>query len=154
MNALNTLGNFPETKKEIKSFVESAILEVQDGTYNPLETIIRLEALKKTIEGVQKGIRDMATDEAEKYGKQFDFGNAKCQVKMSGVKYDYSNCGDPIYQSMQNELNDLKNRMKARENWLKSIQGQETHLDEETGELITIYAPIKSGKETVSITLK
>jgi hypothetical protein len=92
-------------------------------------------------------------DEAYKYGKSFEHYNAKFEIKEMGVKYDYSVCQDPVYNSLKNKLSILEDEIKAREKYLKAIlpSGVETLLEDE---IVTLYPPSKTSTTTISVNLK
>jgi len=52
------------------------------------------------------------------------------------------------------ELIKLREKQKERELFLKSIKGQLTIANEITGEITTIYEPLRTGSESIKITLK
>ena len=77
------------------------------------------------------------------------------QVKEVGVKYDYTVCNDQIYNDLLYMLNDIKEQIKIREKFLSKIpSGGTTIVYEQTGEVRTIYPPIKQGSQGITITFK
>lgn len=153
MQALTLINQMPETKGQIKSFANLVIKSVKDGNINPLDLTIKLKALEDTTDIIRKAIKSDATIEADKYGKSFTYHNAKIDVVMAGVKYDYSNCEDPEWNELNLEIIALSEKRKERETFLKSLNNYLTIVDEDTGETSTIYPPKKTGTETIKITL-
>jgi len=96
--------------------------------------------------------KDLTLDEAAKYGKSFEHYNAKFEVKEMGVKYDYSNCGDPIYNRLAEELAELEKKVKDRQAFLKAVQpGTELLIEDE---VIVLYPPVKTSTTSITVNLK
>lgn len=115
---------------------------VENGDINPLEAIVSLKKLEEIVKQAKSKINEAVIDEATKYGKSFNFGDAEITNKSSAGRYDYSNIPEVV--SMEIELKALKDKHKA------AIKNNVVDL--ETGELIV--APIyKGGKEIISIKL-
>ena len=75
--------------------------------------------------------------------------------KYVGVKYDYSVCNDQIYTDLLYMLNDIKEQIKIREKFLSKVPSEgATIVYEQTGEVRTIYPPIKQGSQGITITFK
>ena len=151
---LAMLKNLPETKAEVELFAQKTINMIRDGGADSINLSIQLKALEETVKKIRAGIKDIALEEAEKNGKSFDYGNAKIDVAMAGVKYDYSNCQDLQWNDLDKMEQSIKKDKKERETFLKSIKGQLKLVDKETGSIDTIFAPVKTGTETIKITLK
>jgi len=97
--------------------------------------------------------RDLLVTEAAKYGKNFEHHNAKFEIKETGVKYNYENCGDPILQSLEQQFEAIETQLKDRQKFLRAIPeaGMEILVDDE---LIKVYPPIKTSTTSVTINLK
>lgn len=145
----------PQSKEEIALFVAKSVAMVRDGMANPLDVTIQLKYVEEAIKQIREQIADMAISEADKYGKSFEHLNAKIDVSFVGVKYDYSSCKDTGWESLEEDCNYLLKKKKERESFLKTIKAPMQIADELTGgEGITVYPPIKSGRESLKITLK
>jgi len=137
MTAIQALSSLPPATKEAqKQYAAKLKDEILSGNFNPLNAHIFLKAITDTITEVLKDdqVKEYVLDEARKHNeKTFEFGGAKITVANKPT-YDYSSCGDPIYNSMLNDLERLKEQMKAREATLK------TGVDPATGET---FNPVK-----------
>lgn len=153
MEALTVINQMPATKSEIKSFAARVTESVTDGNVNALDLMIKLSAAQLAIKEIIDNIKSIATDEAMKYGKTFDHGNASVTVKQVGVKMDYSKCNDVVWATHYSEEKNAAEQRKDREQLLKTIKGQMTVVNEETGETWTIYEPSRSGCEQAVITI-
>jgi len=154
MQAISVINQMPETKSEIKTFVQLVSESVKDGNIDPLTLAIKLKAVEEVAKQINKEIKELATSEAEKYGKSFEYKNAKVEVAQVGVKYDYSNCQDEEWNKINADIEKLEIKRKERETFLKGVKGQLTIINETTGEVSTIYEPLRSGSESIKITLK
>ena len=156
MSELRTIDKFPISKQEIEDLSSRLIAPVLDGEVDPTEQVIKLkgvqEAVKKALDDDR--IKDSVLSDIEKYGKERSWNGAKVAIKEVGVTYDFSECNDPILDNLQKQKAWLDEQIKAREKFLKNLTEKYTHLDEETGEVFTIYPAIKQSRQGYSITFK
>jgi hypothetical protein len=96
--------------------------------------------------------KELTLEEAAKYGKSFEHYNAKFEVKEMGVKYDFTQCGDPIYNKLAEELAELEKQVKDRQAFLKTVQPGTQLLIED--EVVTLYPPIKTSTTSITVNLK
>lgn len=151
MEALELLTQLPSSLDEAKHFSDIIIENVDNGDITALDAVIQLKAIEKSISFIKDSIMDQAVDEADKYGKRFDYKNAMCQVGEVGTKYIYNNCGDYKLTELTNSEANAKKERVERENFLKSIKPTDEVYDDEGTRL---FAPIKTSKTVVKITLK
>ena len=157
MSTIKLFDNYPKNKFDQQMLANDIILPVIEGEVNPIETYIKarsmLEALKIVTDDDR--IKDLVITEVEKYGNKAEYNSANLQVKDVGVKYDYSVCNDQIYTDLLYMLNDIKEQIKIREKFLSKIPLEGTTIVyEQTGEVRTIYPPIKQGSQGITITFK
>lgn len=147
MEALSIISQFPATKADKGVFVQRAVEEMLDGTKSPLNISIQLKVLEDIISEIRNNedVKYAVMDEADKYGKSFELNGAKI-TKASKPTYDYSGCGDEVYNNMIKDAAKLKEMIKAREGVLK------TGINPETGE--TFAPPKVSTTEYLKIELK
>lgn len=149
MNATSALSLFPETKLQVKTFVEKVKAEVLSGEKDPLEFAILFKSLEEVVKELRADgeIRECILDEAVKFGqKTFETRGAKLTIRES-AQYDYSE--DSKWCDLKSELDNIKARMKVREDMLKSLTGPVA--DPDTGEIINPAA--KKSTTTVSVSL-
>lgn len=130
---------------------------IEDGDVNPLDTIVKMHAVGKLVEGVTKNImvKDAVKAELEKYGtKTVKYNGVTFQMKEVGVKYDYSTCNDPVWIRLKVCFDIAAAALKEREDMLKMmpVEGM-TVVDELTGEVFQAVRPTKSGESGYSITI-
>lgn len=131
--------------ENIKDQLANGIQEVEDGNLNPVEYYANLDVLEKFVKKCKEQIQEDALTEAENYGaKTFkDFG-FEITIRNGATTYDYSD---------NQELNDLKGKVKAITDNLKLASKKGVAIvDLESGETFE-PCPIKSGSKT-SLTIK
>ena len=148
------LSLFETTKSERQDFAQSVVNNLKDGLSDPLKVHLQVKCMEDLIKQITShpDYKDLTLDEATKYGKSFEMHNAKFEVKEMGVKYDYSNCGDPIYNRLAEELAELEKKVKDRQAFLKAVQpGTELLIEDE---VIVLYPPIKTSTTSITVNLK
>lgn len=159
MNNIIFIGeSIPYTKLQQSGFVETLISKMENGEVNPVEAVIKAKALYETISLFLKDNRtnEFVLSEFSKYGKGEvpSFAGATIQIRETGVKYDYMNCGDPEYTSLLKQEQEISEARKKREKYLSTIKKSKTELDEETGEIYVLKPPIRSGKTSFVVIFK
>lgn len=148
----------PFTKAQQSGFVELLVAQIEDGEISPVEAVVKAKALYETIGAFLKDDRtnEYVLKECDKYGKgEFpSFSGATIQVRETGVKYDYMNCGDPEYTNLLKQEQEISSARKKREKYLSAITKTKTEINEETGEIYTLNPPVRTGKVSYVITFK
>lgn len=156
MSNIELFNSIPVNKTEQESVSNRLILSVLDGDVNPIEATVKakgiIEALTKFVNDDR--IKDCTMSEIEKNGKETSWNGAKLTIKEVGVKYDYTDCSDPIYNDLVQQKQLLDKKIKDREGFLKSLSGRTTIVDDETGEVSTIIPPVRMASQGYSITFK
>ena len=155
MNEL-TVNKIPASKEE-QSVLSSAIINsVLDGEIDPIKAVVQAKSLVETLTLFlkDKGVNDLVIREVEKYGKQTSKDGATIAIKEVGSKWDYSECGDPIYNRLSSQKAEIEEKLKEREALLKATKEPRTEVDEETGEVYTVNPPSKSSTTSYAITFK
>ena len=86
--------------------------------------------------------------------KTFELFGNKIEKAELGVKYDFSNCGDPVLSELDSQIKDLTRLKKEREDMIKHIHGSLHVTVEETGEMVEIFAPLKTSTSGIKVFLK
>lgn len=148
------LSLFETTKAERQDFAQSVVNGLKEGLSDPLKVHLQVKCMEDLIKQITSNpdYKDLTLDEAAKYGKSFEHYNAKFEIKEMGVKYDYSNCGDPIYNRLAEELAELEKKVKDRQTFLKAVQpGTELLIEDE---VIILYPPVKTSTTSITVNLK
>ncbi len=155
MTAQSVISLCPSTKEQIDIFANQLIDDVEQGVTNPLALHIRLKLIEKSFEKVYAAIKDQVVAEAEKHNqKTFDHMGCKIEVKEMGVNYDYSACNDPEWNQANEFIESYKLSIKERQEFLKALKKKETIVNEETGEIIEIFPPVKTSTTSIAVTPK
>lgn len=153
--AISTVRLLPFSKQQVEVFANQIKDSLDNGEIEPLELAVYFKSIEKTIESVKETLNELALNDADKYGKgKFQFKGAEIQVKELGTKYDFTQTGDVEWERLTSEKQGIETRLKEREMMLKSLTGSLTVINEDTGEMKTIYPPIKKSTTGISISLK
>lgn len=138
-------------KADIFEVVSGVIERVNDGWVDPLDALIYAKKGELLFKEVISGIKAKVEIPTEKGYTKY---NAQLTEKMTGVKYDYSACGDTEWNELQSQIEALTEKRKERETFLKSIKKETTIVNDDTGEVETLQPAVKSGSLSISLTLK
>lgn len=143
------------TSTQIDVFSDGVIESVQRGEINPLTVLIQLRAMERASGRILKEIHENVMREADKYpGNEFEFMGNKVTKTEHGTRYDFSNCGDPVYEQRVKIAKEANEQLKERENFLKAVKAPFSLLDEGTGEVSTISPPIKKSTSGLNVSIK
>lgn len=152
---LAQVQQIPSTKKEISLFASQIANALESGEVNPLDILLRFKSFEKVFEAIKPRLQELAATEASKYKeKTINLMGAEFSIKESGITFDYSQTGDTVHARLSAELEAAKEALKNRETFLKTIKGSETVVDEDTSEIITIYAPVRKSSTGVQVSIK
>jgi hypothetical protein len=148
------LSLFETTKAERQDFAQSVVNGLKEGHSDPLKVHLQVKCMEDLIKQITShpDYKELTLEEAAKYGKSFEHYNAKFEVKEMGVKYDFTQCGDPIYNKLAEELAELEKQFKDRQAFLKTVQPGTQLLIED--EVVTLYPPIKTSTTSITVNLK
>lgn len=151
--ALSTISELPSNKEQMATFFRSLKSEILDGNHDPLEVLKQLKYAEKVIADIltDKDIEYKFLREAILYKeKTFEYRGAKYTVQEVGTKYDYKDCGDPVWFDLKKQSEEINSKLKEREDFLKVLP-QEGTVDPTTG--VFINRPSKTSKEKVTVRL-
>lgn len=158
------LAIFQTTKEQRESFANDVLKRIENGEVNPLNVHIQFKAIEdiqsrltdaKKFPESAKRYRTALLDAADSYGqKKFEYMGAKIEQKEVGVKYDFSNCEDPVLKRLEEEADKAAKALKQRQDMLKTLPlSGNLMIDEETGESFTAYPPVKTSTSFLSVSL-
>lgn len=153
-SAISIFRKLPETNEQVKKYHSLIRESVLSGEVNALDFAAQISALEKLFKNLKTDhlIKDAVLEEAEKYGaKSFEKGNAKFQIKETGVMFDYDNCEDAEYNDIVNQIDKLTRVKKERESFLKSIT-PEMEVYGKDG--IQLKPAVKKSTTSVTVILK
>lgn len=149
---LNLLAS---TSVQVDVFSDGVISSVKNGEVNPLHVLIQLKAMELASERIKKEIRDNSLTEADKYpGTDFDFLGNKIVKGDVKTEYDFTVCGDTIWEELKTQLDTAKSKVDERQAFLKALKTTIKVLDEITGELVEIRPPLKKTTPGLKISIR
>jgi hypothetical protein len=166
LTTINILSLFETTKEQRKSFCDDVVQRMRDEEVDPLKIHLQVKAMEEIIKSLtdksEKTNKNftlaidyagMILDAAEKHGKKFQLFNAEFSIKEVGTVYYWSKCNDPELAEMLEKQNELKDKIKAKQDFLKTVPV--SGLDILIGdELVKVYPPAKSSTTAVAVSLK
>lgn len=137
----------------IRELADQAISAVVDGHVDPIIAWCNIRRLKSAIELFEKDpqVMDITLRELSKYGQRQRFGDCMLEEVETGVRYDFSMCGDSKLSDLYAVRDANAADIKAREAMLKNLP-LSGMADPETGEMV--YPPARSAKTTIKTTFK
>ena len=152
--AITTVRQLPETKAQIEIFAHQLEQGLTNGQIIPSDLLRFQKAMEKVFEKIKPVLIETTLDEIEKYGKSAVLKGAEFSIIEAGTKYDYSGCNDAKWNDLSKELESIKDKLKERETFLKSIKEKLEIIDTESGELNIINPCVKSSSTTLKVTFK
>ena len=128
------------------------------GEIDSLDAMVALKGVKKAVELLEKDaeINESVMSRFDMYNeKTVNLKHASITIKDTGVKYDYTVCNDIVYNELMMELDALNKRIKERQEFLKTLpeNGLDV-LDHNTGEVYTLYKPLRLASQTLEYKFK
>lgn len=102
-----------EKRSNIISFLDMVVMNVNEGYVNPLLAYSEMENIKKKLDNCAKEIKEDAINEAQQYGKSFDFNGFVIENFNGRKTFDYSQC---------EEIVELEAKLKARKEFYKKAK--------------------------------
>lgn len=125
MTTLSALTLMPSSKEQSLNFALDIVNRVRAGEIRPETLKAQLQFIQKTIEYIDKEIKDDYTDKFSKMGDDFEFmGWSIKKIDVAG-RMDYSN--DPVHK-------ELTEKIKEREEMLKGLV--QPMADPDSGEIV------------------
>lgn len=143
-----------ELNKEGMTNVVSSYLEgIAFNGGEPLNDLALCRKYIFLLQEIEKGLIPYAINELSAYDrKEFSVNSVDLKVVEVGSKSDYSNS---ISWVKQKAILDKENdKLKQIESFAKGLRERAQLLDEETGELVEYFPPIKTSSTTVRATIK
>lgn len=158
------------TKTDIKQSAELVISEANMGNIDALDCLIICNKLEKFTEVVKEGIKKLAYEQTKiADGEVYKRLNVSVERGMFGIRWNFKNTNDPVWNSLEAQRIDRENYLKTlvlpnqimdeekRAEYIKSITIDEV-IDEETGEVIQekcqLNPPTKTGSAGLKITIE
>jgi hypothetical protein len=154
MNPLEILQLGPESLSEIKEFASYFESENENGNLDAMDVYLRCTAMQKALEAIKSSLQGAATEEAAKYGKNFEKKSYEIKIGEVGTKYIFDNCNDPILVQRDLAAKNAKSQLDDRQKFLKSLKETLRVVDEETGESFVVNPPVKTSTTSLIVTVR
>lgn len=149
------LDLFATSRTGIDVASDQVIGAVKAGEVNPLKALVWCKTIEEIVERVRKETKEDQLRESDKYPeKSFAFAGATLTKAEHGTKYDYSGCGDTVWERLDANTKDAAAKQKIREDFLRSLKEPLTVVDEMTSEIITIRPPVKTSTSGLNVSIK
>jgi pentose-5-phosphate-3-epimerase len=151
------LGLLETTKAQRATFVADVVENLREGHANPLRVHLQVKCMEELVKALKDHpqYKAMLADEAGKYPKKFEFGNAVFEQRAGAGKWDYSGCNDHVYADALQKQAALTEQIKNHEEMLKRLPAEGIEVLADGGELKRIFPPIKSpAADVIAVTLK
>jgi hypothetical protein len=153
MNFENTqiTKSYAVSKQQIEDVKKNVIGMVVEEKLSPFTAMAFAKDLSKMAEAIEKPARKIMNDLFESSEKSFEINGYEFQKTEAGVKYDFSNCGDPVLEKLEADAARIKKEIDARKDYLKSLislERSDTYIDPETGEQFEVFPPAKTSTST------
>ncbi len=141
------------SKEAQTATVNDLVAQVKGGNVDPLQAYVQMKAIAEMADQFIKhpDIVSLTQGEVLSRGKDAMFGGAKVAVAYT-TRFDYSMCGDSEYDSLVAEKENIDAKIKSRQMYLKSIPNKVEVVNQETGELVTICAPLPTKSSSIRVT--
>ena len=105
------VGEISPTKFSLDLMAEAIAEQVKDGYINPLDAVIRLNAMETLTKMVKEKISTDVMDELGKHPKMKAEINGVQVSEMTSIKYDYSHL--PGWSELDQQMAELKEKQKV-----------------------------------------
>lgn len=151
MKQIINIKEIEPSKENLPRLAEKIIQSVDDGFESAVELSSKLDFIAKVCVEAKNSLKEKTIKEVE---DGFSAKGYKVEVCEAGVSYDYSRCNDSEYKRLIDHMNKLKELIKDRENFFKSLKPEGfEYVDSATGEVIKLYPPVKKSTTTLRFTL-
>lgn len=168
LSTISILSLFETTKDQRNSFCTDIVEKLVDGETDPLKVHLQIKAMEEVIktltdssEKTNKNFalamtyKNILLTAAEKHGKKFQLHNAEFSIKEVGTAYDFSKCEDAELTAMLMQQDELKEKIKAKQEFLKTVPLSGLVVtNEDTGDTYKVFPPSKTSTTSVAVSLK
>jgi hypothetical protein len=143
------------TKSQIQLAASASVNEVIEAG-NILEAGELISVMEEFIKQVKDHNlwKTSVRDEISKWGKCFNSNSGtKIELAETGTKYDYSKCDDPELLFLLQSSESIAEKLKARQEFLKTVPISGIDIVGEGGEVCRVFPPSKTSISSYKVTL-
>lgn len=144
--------DFNKINKAALGNVSGAVVErVMSGDEDPLETYVKAKAIQEVAGNIINELKSVATDEADKYGKEgSSILGCNFVVKNGVTRYSFEH--DEMWKTLKEQRDEISKLMKDREK--KMIEATKySELRDELDEVIPPAEIISNGGQVLTISI-
>jgi P2-related tail formation protein len=150
MENLNLKSILDSEKHQLDTLIDVIVNEAEGYE---LEAYITTKKLEYVVKSLIEVLQPMAITEAEKQKGNTLYG-AEVNVKDTGVRYNFSECGYLPYNNLISDKKQIESELKGMETLLKSINKKTTIVDEVSGEILEVKPPTRTSGTSIVLTIK
>jgi P2-related tail formation protein len=150
MENINLKAILDSDKHQLDTLIDVIVNEAEGYE---LEAYITVKKLEYVVKSLIEVLQPMAITEAEKQKGNTLYG-AEVNVKDTGVRYNFSECGYLPYNNLISDKKQIETELKGMETLLKSINKKTTIVDEQSGEILEVKPPVRTAGTSIVLTLK
>ena len=150
MENINLKSILDSDKHQLDTLIDVIINEAEGYE---LEAYITTKKLEYVVKSLIEILQPMAISEAEKQKGNTLYG-AEVNVKDTGVRYNFSDCGYLPYNNLISDKKQIETELKGMETLLKSINKKTTIVDEVSGEILEVKPPTRTSGTSIFLTIK
>ena len=154
--ALSQLSYLPTTLAQVQSFAAAAKNEILSGSVDLKELLYKKKCIERTLEAIfdDEKVNEVIKEEITKYGKDgAGYNDAKFEIA-SRKSWDYSQTNDAEYAALEKRAKESSELLKQRQKFLQTLTKPVELVNNETGEVETIYPAAHSESEYIKTTFK
>jgi hypothetical protein len=140
---LKTVG-----KQRMMEITNDIVNSVESGSISALEAVVMMKTYLKAIEQAESILKPAVIDAIAKYGKTAKLLGCELSTMEAGTRYDYTNCGDNVLNTLNEQKKELDVQIKERETMLKGLPTNGIETVTEDGEVIKLFPPQKTSTST------
>lgn len=123
------------TKSEIQEKAVNTVEAVNEGHVNSIDVFTQVRAVKEVADAILDGIKETVIDDVERlHADEREYRGIKLELANGRTKYDFSH--DEEWVNLQEELSEIKDRIKSREKLMIDAIKYSGVVDKDTGEEI------------------
>lgn len=139
-------------KREMTNIVSRYLEDIAHNGGEPLKDLALCRKYIFLLEELEKGLKDFAISELEAYDRnETDVLGTTVKAVEAGVKYDFSE--SKAWAEQKARVDAEAKRLKDIEAFAKTLKSKTTLVDEETGETMEYFPPVKTSSTSIRVTL-
>jgi hypothetical protein len=123
------------TKSEIQNKAASTIESVNEGHVDSISVYTQVRAIKEVADAVLKGIMPTVVDDVERLQTgEREYRGIRLDLSHGRTTYDFSH--DDEWNNLQEQMQEIKDKVKAREKLMIDAIRYDGITDKDTGEVV------------------